>query len=141
MYEEKEKTENFWRRKIFFFAEGILQRQEVFTDLKIEEMESFILQILTVLPQDSKTARYHKRRCNTGVSFARHVRITREITPRLAHIAVSPNHIGRTDMIKRNLRFNFAGSLVSMTRQIKEEHIKDIFAVVRQISRVIAGIA
>ena len=50
MYEEKEKTENFWRRKIFFFAEGILQRQEVFTDLKIEEMESFILQILTVLP-------------------------------------------------------------------------------------------
>ena len=50
MYEEKEKTENFWRRKIFFFAEGILQRQEAFTDLKIEEMESFILQILTVLP-------------------------------------------------------------------------------------------
>ena len=50
MYEEKEKTEKFWRRKIFFFAEDILQRQEVFTDLKIEEMESFILQILTVLP-------------------------------------------------------------------------------------------
>ena len=62
---EKEKEENILKRKIcmrrrkrrkflekknIFFAEGILQRQEVFTDLKIEEMESFILQILTVLP-------------------------------------------------------------------------------------------
>ena len=63
---EKEKEENILKRKIcmrrrkrrkifgeekyFFFAEDILQRQEVFTDLKIEEMESFILQILTVLP-------------------------------------------------------------------------------------------
>ena len=28
-----------------------MQRQEVSTDVKIEQMESFILQILTVLPQ------------------------------------------------------------------------------------------
>ena len=48
MYEEKEKTENFWRRKIFFFAEGILQRQEVFTDLKIEQMECFILLMVEI---------------------------------------------------------------------------------------------